>query len=273
MIHRTLRIDAIVLVLALVLVRAAAAAQAHAQEPETQGEGDAEGYQYMDEGDIRQALEETLSQPDFFRLRSVPEETKPVAPKETESPGWLDRFVRWLSGLGGGGQDKDGSSSPDIALPLAGMRLLLFAMAVLILGAAIVFIAKSVLATAKDRKTAEEESAGARVFQPGAAPGEIPPDEYWRRALAHGEGKHYREGIRDLLLGAMSATERRGLIRFRKGLTNRDYFYSVRGPVRDSFARISSSFEHVYFGRRAATSDTFRECCREYQKSFGGAAS
>jgi Domain of unknown function (DUF4129) len=235
-----------------------------------QAEEEASGYQYRDEGDVRRALVETLAQPDFARLRAEPDEKKEETPEESKTPGWLDRFLRWLSGLGRDAETKESSSG--FALPVAGMRMLLFAMAVLILAVVMVFIAKSVFATARDRKIAEEE-AGARIFQPGAAPGELPPDEYWRRALAHGEGKQFREGIRELLLGAMSATERRGLIRFRKGLTNRDYFYSVRGPVRDSFARIASSFEHVYFGRREATSDTFRECCREYQKSFSGATS
>ncbi len=232
-------------------------------------EQDAGGYHYLDEGDIRQALEDTLSQPDFVRLRSEPQEKK--EPSESETPGWLTRFFRWLSGLGGKKGD-NGSSTSDLALPTAAMRLLLFSMAVLILAAAIVFIAKAALTTVKDRKIAEEAAARDRIFQPGAAPGEIPPEEYWRRALAHGEGKRYREAIRDLLLGAMSVTERRGLIRFRRGLTNRDYFYSVRGSERDSFGRIAAAFEYIYFGRRAATSDAFRECCREYEKSFGEAS-
>jgi Domain of unknown function (DUF4129) len=247
----------------------AVAARAQDSQEERAEEDDAGGYQYMDEGEIRQALQETLSQPDFARLRTEREE-KEEEPSESESPGWLTRFFRWLSGLG----DKKGGdeSSTDLALPAAAMRLVLFSMAVLILAAAIVFIAKSVLTTTRDRRIANREAARDRIFQPGAAPGEVPPEEYWRRALAHGEAKRYREAIRDLLLGSMSATERRGLIRFRRGLTNRDYFYSVRGPARDSFACIASAFEYVYFGRRAATPDAFRECCREYEKSFGGAS-
>jgi hypothetical protein len=241
-----------------------------APEAESDSEsGEAGGYQYMDEGDIRRALEETLSQADFARLRTEPK--KKEEPEEWKSPEWLTRILRWLSGLMG--KKAEESSTGGLPLAFSGMRLLLFTMAVLILGAAIVFIGKSVLATARDRKIAEEEDARARIFKPGAAPGETPPEEYWRSALVHGEGKRYKEAIRDLLLGAMSATERRGLIRFRKGLTNRDYYHSVRGPARDSFARIASSFEHVYFGRREASSDAFRECCREYQKSFGGSAS
>jgi hypothetical protein len=91
--------------------------------------------------------------------------------------------------------------------------------------------------------------------------------------MSHGEMKRYKEGLRELLLGAMSAAERRGFIRFRRGLTNRDYWYSVRGPARESFGSIASAFEQVYFGRREATADGFRESCRAFQKSFREAAS
>jgi Domain of unknown function (DUF4129) len=223
-------------------------------------------YQYRDEGDIRRALDETLSHPDFARLRTEPKEKK--EPQQSKSPDWLERFLRWLSGLGGEKERENDGSTTGLSFSFAGMRLLLFGMAVTILLAAVIFIIKSVLATRRDRRIATAEDDEARVFQPGSAPGELPPDEYWHRALAHGQGGRYREGIRELLLGAMSATERRGLIRFRKGLTNRDYLYSVRGPARDSFGRIASSFEHVYFGRRDATSEAFQKCCQEYSKSF-----
>jgi hypothetical protein len=79
--------------------------------------------------------------------------------------------------------------------------------------------------------------------------------------------------MRELLLGAMSAIERKGAIRFRRGLTNRDYLYAVRGGSREAFGIIASAFEYVYFGRREATSDAFRDSCRAYQKSFREAAS
>jgi hypothetical protein len=145
-------------------------------------------------------------------------------------------------------------------------------MALVILVAAVFFIAKSVLAISRDKKISEDQAA-VRVFGAESAPGELDPDEYWRRALSHGEKRHYREGMRELLLGAMSVAERRGLIRFRRGLTNRDYFYAVRGPARESFSFIASAFEHVYFGRREATADAFRDSCRAYQKSFREASS
>ncbi len=242
------------------------APRADAQEEEAAYEEEAEpsGYEYQDEGLIQVALEETLSQPEFARLRAEPEPEE--EPETFAAPEWLDRFSRWLARALRG--DEAGEEEPaELAFNFPGARLLIYAMALSILAAAVFFIAKSVLSISKDKKISEDEAA-VRVFGPGSAPGELDPEEYWRRALSYGEKRRYREGMRELLLGAMSASERKGLIRFRRGLTNRDYFYSVRGPARESFGLIASAFEHVYFGRRDATADSFRESCRAYQQSF-----
>lgn len=254
----------------VILFAARAGAQEEAEEsgyeyPEEGEEVEGGGYQYQDEGLIQVALEETLSQPEFARLRKEPE------PKEeTQSssfPEWLDRFFERLARALWGDDTREEEESPEVAFALPGARLIIYAMAAVILVAAVFFIGKSVLAISRDKKISEQE-AEARVFGPQSAPGELDPEEYWRRAVAHGERRHYKEGLRELLLGAMSAAERRGLIRFRRGLTNRDYWYSVRGPARDSFGSIASAFEQVYFGRREATADAFRDSCRAFQKSF-----
>jgi hypothetical protein len=222
------------------------------------------GYEYEDEGVIQAALEETLSQPEFARLRSVPE---PEEEKESvQTPEWLDRFLQWLARLLWG-DDRGAEDPSQFAFDLPGARALVYGMALIILAAALFFIARSVLSISRDKKVSEEEAA-ARVFGPESAPGEQEPDEYWRRALAHGEKRNFKEGMRELLLGSMSVLERKGLIRFRRGLTNRDYFYSARGAARESFGFIASAFEHVYFGRREATAEAFRESCRAYQRSF-----
>jgi hypothetical protein len=254
---------------AAALWAALTATDARAQEEPAEEES--YEYEYLEDGEIRAALEETLAQAEFARLRAEPEKKQEADPSKL--PGWLDRLARWLARVFGGDEAEGEEPSGRFALDLPGARFLIYLMAFVILAAAILFIVKSLVAAAWDRKVAAEEEAGALVFGPAAAPGEIEPDEYFRRALAHGEARRYRDGLRELLLGSMSALERRGLIRFRRGLTNRDYFFSARGPVRDSFASIASAFEHVYFGRREATADAFRECCRAYQKSFREASS
>jgi hypothetical protein len=253
----------------LLAVRAGAQEEEAAYEEEIYEEEEPSGYEYQDEGLIQVALEETLLQPEFARLRAEPEPEE--EPEAFAAPEWLDRFFRWLA-RALWGDDASEEESSNLAFNVPGARLLIYAMALLILLVAVFFIAKSVLSISRDKRISEDEAAD-RVFGPESAPGELDPEEYWRRALAHGEKRHYREGTRELLLGAMSAAERRGLIRFRRGLTNRDYFYSVRGPARESFGLIASAFEQVYFGRREATADTFRESCRAYQQSFREASS
>jgi hypothetical protein len=234
--------------------------------PQEQEEEYDEGYTYLEEGEVRTALEETLSQPEFARLRARPKEEENE--NDAEAPAWLVRLAEWLERLFDGEEETDGNS---FSFVLPGSGTLLAVLAAILVVAVIVFLLRSALA-ARDKNLSEEESA-ARVFAPGAAPGELSPDEFWRRAMEHAGKRRFREGLRELLLGAMSATERRGLIRFRKGLTNRDYLYSVRGPARESFRTIATAFEHVYFGRRDATAESFREASQEYQKSFRGAVS
>jgi hypothetical protein len=225
-----------------------------------------EGYTYLEESEVRTALEETLSQPEFSRLRARPQE----AEKESEMPEWLIRFSRWLGRLFGRGEEEtDGGG---FAFEVPGIGTALAILAAVLVAAAVVFLLRSALA-ARDKPISEEKPAGPRVFGPGTAPGELSPDEFWARAMEHARKRRYKEAVRELLLGAMSATERRGLIRFRRGLTNRDYLHAVRGPARESFRCIASTFEHVYFGRRDATPEAFREASQEYQKSFRGAAS
>jgi hypothetical protein len=246
------------------------AARAEAQEDEEAAAAAEEvGYEYQAEGLIQDALEQTLSQPEFARLRREPEPEKETG--GSSLPKWLDELLERLARALWGDDAKEEDSS-ELAFNLPGAGIFIYGMAAVILVATVFFIAKSALAITRDKKSSQQE-AEARFFGPESAPGELDPEEYWRRAMSHGEMKRYKEGLRELLLGAMSAAERRGFIRFRRGLTNRDYWYSVRGPARESFGSIASAFEQVYFGRREATADGFRESCRAFQKSFREAAS
>ncbi|MFM7055580.1 MAG: hypothetical protein ACKO2P_01520 [Planctomycetota bacterium] len=63
-----------------------------------------------------------------------------------------------------------------------------------------------------------------------APPGELPAATYEGRARRYAADGNYRMAIRELLLGSMSWIERAGLIRYRRGLTNRDYVRCVCRP-------------------------------------------
>jgi hypothetical protein len=246
-------------------------ARAHGQEEgeEEALSGNEEEYYYQEEEAIRAALKETLAQPEFARLRPEPSRPEEAAgsAEAWDYPEWLDRTLERIARALWNDDEEDEKTAPSFpALNFPGARFLVYAMAFLVLGTALFFVLRSALSISRDRRRSEEEAS--RSFGPESAPGELAPDDYWRRAISHGEARRYKEGMRELLLGAMSAIERRGAIRFRRGLTNRDYFHAVRGAPRDAFGIISSAFEYVYFGRREATADAFRDSCRAYEKSF-----
>jgi hypothetical protein len=108
------------------------------------------------------------------------------------------------------------------------------------------------------------------AFDPSTPPGERPASVYLKRALALAEAGDFRGALRQLLLGAMSWTERRNLIRFRKGLTNRDYLRALRRrPTQhQGLQGVVVEFEKVYFGRRAATADRFQRVLPGYREGF-----
>jgi hypothetical protein len=245
-------------------------ASAEGQKEEVPPEEE-ESYYYQEEEAIHAALKETLAQPEFERLRPEPVKPEESGSKSAEAsnlPEWLNRILERIARAPWNDDQTDQKTARTFpALDFPGARLLVYAMAFIVLGAAVFFVLRSVVAISRDRRALEEDAAS-RSFGPESAPGELAPEDYWRRALSHGEARRYKEGMRELLLGAMSAIERKGAIRFRRGLTNRDYFYAVRGAPREAFGVIASAFEYVYFGRREATPDAFRDTCRAYEKTF-----
>ncbi len=101
-------------------------------------------------------------------------------------------------------------------------------------------------------------------------PGELAASTYESRAVNLANNGDYRLAIRELLLGSMSWVERAGLIRYRKGLTNRDYLRSVwrRQDKRSAFLATATQFEYVYFGRRAPTAEMFEQCLASFRGAF-----
>ncbi len=213
------------------------------------------GYEYQDKGFVQQTVEDVMARPEFERLRDAEDE-------ESKNPAWLERILDWIEQWLAGGnvqQERDMGS---------GVAYLVYAVAFLIVSAALAFILKSVLESAKERELASEQER-ARLVRAGAAPGETPPEGFWARAQELAARGNEKLAIRELLFGAMSSLERRGLIRHRRGLTNRDYLGATSGGMRASLRTIVTAFERVYFGRRAASSEGFRECSDAYREGFG----
>jgi hypothetical protein len=208
---------------------------------------------------VRSTVAEILSAPEYRHLvRPKAEES------ETKLPGWLERFLDWL--FGGDTEVK----APNLSLLGILLRGFMYALAVAILVLVAFVIVRAVLQHLPDRSIKKPGLLEHDVLAPSTPPGELPADEYVRRALELARAGDHKAAIRQLLLGTMSWIERAGLIRFRKGLTNRDYLRAIwRRPVcRDSMASITDAFDRVYFGRRAATPESFESCLEQYRTGF-----
>ncbi|HLJ12281.1 MAG TPA: DUF4129 domain-containing protein, partial [Planctomycetaceae bacterium] len=101
-------------------------------------------------------------------------------------------------------------------------------------------------------------------------PGDLPADEYLRRAIELAGKGMFREAIGQLILGAMSRTERSGLVRFRRGLTHRDYLRALRQRPQQhqAFRSIVGIYEPICFGRRPADVDHYQASLEGYEIGF-----
>ncbi|HUG93553.1 MAG TPA: hypothetical protein VML55_22120 [Planctomycetaceae bacterium] len=126
---------------------------------------------------------------------------------------------------------------------------------------------------AEQPQLAAEGGPAPAGIEPESAPGEIPADVYVARARELAQSGQYREAVAQLLLGAMSHIERGGLIRYRRGLTLRDYLRAVR-RAQPQFIGMKSMvrvYEPLGFGRRDATREHFETSLAGYEQGFRSA--
>jgi hypothetical protein len=114
-------------------------------------------------------------------------------------------------------------------------------------------------------------SGSALDLEPAQAPGDLPADVYLAQARRLAENGQYKEAVVQLLLGAMSRVERAGWVRFRRGMTVRDYLRSINQypAAYKGFRSIVRVFEPLSFGRREPTSDHFDKSLQGYEAGFG----
>lgn len=231
-------------------------------------------YRSLEEAEIREALKRVLSDPEYRRLRR-PAPDPPETNEPSEVPEWWQRLEELLQG-----PDSDSSSPPEpsrsFRIPgflLDGMRWIVTLLVAAVTVSMIVLVVKAVMTRFSPAAPIQTEPV-ARPGTPSTSmstpPGERPAEEYASRAIAFAKAANYKAAIRQLLLGGMSWIERQRLIRYRHGLTNREYLRAVSDKPRrrEPFRRIIILFEHVYFGRRRATAEGFKECLEEYRKAF-----
>jgi len=111
---------------------------------------------------------------------------------------------------------------------------------------------------------------GEMTLEEIVSPAESEASTYLQRAKALAQTGDYHNAIIQLLYGSMSFIERSGWIRFRKGLTYRDYLRATR-PHRlpcDSFRQMIRTYEPLGFGRREATREHFESTLTHYEAAF-----
>lgn len=141
----------------------------------------------------------------------------------------------------------------------------------IVAGVVVWLVARIVKRHQQDPERGGIPSIGEAFLNMTTPPGEIAASTYESRAIQYAEQKNFAAAIRELLLGSMSWIERAGLIRFRKGLTNRDYIRAVwrQEDRRAAYLVTGTEFELVFFGRRMATSEMFARCLTAFQGAFG----
>lgn len=211
-----------------------------------------------DPAEIRRQLDEILAQPEFRRVR-----IKPPEKVESEAPEWLQRFFEWLGELFGG----MGSALSGLGLLY---QVLAYAVLAVICGLIVWLLVKAFLRYQRQLDAQRQRTA---TFEEGDAdipPGDLPADVYLTRAADFAARRLYREAIGQLILGAMSYTERGGLIRFRRGLTHRDYLRALRerGIQQQAFRTLVLVYEPICFGRRPALPEHYHTSLDGYQSGF-----
>ena len=119
-------------------------------------------------------------------------------------------------------------------------------------------------------KSNPEKLQGNIILEEIISPAESEASTYLQRAKDLAQTGDYHNAIIQLLYGSMSFIERSGWIRFRKGLTYRDYLRATR-PHRlpcDSFRQMIRTYEPLGFGRREATREHFESTLSHYEAAF-----
>ncbi|WP_417391142.1 DUF4129 domain-containing protein [Gimesia sp.] len=111
---------------------------------------------------------------------------------------------------------------------------------------------------------------GSLTLDEFVSPAERESSLYLQRAQALAQEGDYHNAIIQLLYGSMSYIERSGWIRFRKGLTYRDYIRAARphGLPGDSLRQMIRTYEPLGFGRRRATREHFESTLKHYESAF-----
>lgn len=159
----------------------------------------------------------------------------------------------------------------------AGLAGLFKALGILAIAVMIVVIVILIVKAIQDRESRlEGELTGTFANDVGELevdhpPSEYPSEEYLRRAAQLARAGDFRQAVAFVLLGAMSEVESRGFIRYRKGLTQRDYYRTVRRhqTIGNAYRNLLKIYEPLGFGRRSAELKHYQTAVKLFRGGFG----
>lgn len=156
----------------------------------------------------------------------------------------------------------------DTALRILGWTALTLAVLVALVAIFAALRRAATTNTLKQTLTEAAEASGRLIQQ--QRPGEAEPEVYERRALQAARRGDITTALRELLLGSMAAAERAGCIRFRPGLTNRDYLraFGNRPDAHRAFQLIAENFERAVYGHHSVAPDEFRACWQHFRNTL-----
>ncbi len=210
---------------------------------------------FEDPNVVRDEIEDIFSTPEFRRLkydRSDAEITDSKY-KPAELPEWVKRTAEAIGSVLG----------PTLSY--------LFWIVVAVICGLIVYVVYVGITSIKGRS--KKEAWLPDDFEEGDAalsPAELSADVYLNRAAELAAAGNTREAIAQLLLGAMSYIEREGLIRFRRGLTCRDYLRAARSreELHAALGQIVGIYEPICFGRRDVLPEHYETSLDNYLGAF-----
>ena len=190
-------------------------------------------------------------------------------------PDWGENDGDWDNGNGDAIAEAGGEGASTAGEAISGLYTVFAVLMLILIVSLIVYVVIKSWAGSEQTLDATTAVPTDRIegdIEPETAPGELPADVYISAAQELANKGQYREAIAQLLLGAMSNIERSGMVRFRRGLTHRDYMRAVRPnetiyPALRSMVRL---YEPLGFGRRPATSKHFDLSLSGYESGFHG---
>lgn len=229
--------------------------------------------------DVSRALERVLGRSEFERLRrteaadpAAGTAPNPATNQKTEPTLW-ERFLEWLEDFLERDDDSGGTANAGgTAAAMGVLNIVVYTILFVGLGLLLFLIARIFLsgASRSDLPPDVLGEEGAETFELNSAPGEHPPELYRDRARELADAGRFREAIQLLLLASLSWIELRGHLRWKKGLTNRDYARAIwrQTDTRDAFLGIVRHFDEVTFGLREADATRYRECEDHFRRGF-----